>query len=61
MVELNNFVEYLGILDSRSLIVDERKNHENIRMQQLVHNNKDLRDILDIEIENMRMLMVKMY
>ena len=29
-------------------------------MQQLVDKNKELRDILDIDIENMRMLMVKM-
>ena len=54
-------MEYLGIIDSRILIVDERKNTEKIRMQQLVDSNKELRDILDIEIKNMRMLMVKMY
>ena len=59
MANLNNFVECLGILDSRSLTVDERKNPENIRMQQLVDSNKELRDRLYMEIKELRMLMVK--
>ena len=59
MPDLNNFVKYLGVPNSRSLLVNESKNPEE-GMQQLVDSNKEPRDRVDIEIETIRMLMVKM-
>ena len=44
------------------MIVDERKNPEDIRkegMKQLADSSKEPEDILDIEIENMRMIIMK--
>ena len=70
MAYQHNFLDHLGIPYSWGMIVDERRNPEDMRMPQVVEiikNTKDkhgrhvyqAKDRLDMEIEELKMLMVK--
>ena len=70
MADQHIFVEHLGIPYSWGMIVDERRNPEDMRMPQVVVSSKKAKDKqgkqvyhpkdrLDMEIEELRMLMVK--
>ena len=44
MVDQHNFVQHLGIPYSWGMIVDERRNPKDMRMPQVVANNKKTKD-----------------
>ena len=71
MADQHNVVENLGIPYSWGMIVDERRNPKDMRMPQVVASSKKTKykkgkqvyqskDRLDMEIEELSLLMVKM-
>ena len=66
----HNYVEHIGIPYRWGMIIDERRNPQDMRMPQVVASSKKIKykqgkqvyqpkDRLEIEIEELRMLMVK--